>query len=100
MIHNKNKTTRIQPFNLFGTLNQGTKNRKPSITYGKISLPTKIIDLSFKENSQTTLILTMNNGWSISFRIHNASSRVEPSLKFDIQLVGQPADIFYLDVSW
>jgi hypothetical protein len=100
LIHHSNHTTRIQPFNVNGTLNQNATHTKPNIVYDKITLPTKIIDLSYKENSKTTVILTMNNGWAISFRIHNASSRVETSLKFDIQLLGQPADIFYVDVEW
>jgi len=42
----------------------------------------------------------MDNGWAISFRIHSASTIVEPSLKFDIQLVGQPANLFFIDVAW
>lgn len=66
----------------------------------RIKLPTRIIEFAFKENSKTTLILTMNNGWSISFRIHNASTKVEPSLKFDIQLKSKPEDIFYLNRKW
>jgi hypothetical protein len=100
MIHYKNNTTRIQPFNLFGTLNQETISKKPEIIFSKTKLPTKIIDISFKENSKTTLELTMNNGWAISFRIHNASSKVETSLKFDIQLLGQPSNLFYIDIEW
>jgi len=100
MIHWKNNTTRIQPFNLYGTLNQESSRKKPGIKFGKISLPTKIIDFSFKENSKTTLELTMNNGWAISFRIHNAASKVETSLKFDIQLLGQPSDLFYKYAEW
>lgn len=100
MIHFNNHTTRIQPFNLSGTLNLPSETEKPKIKYNQIELPTKIIDLSFKEDSFTTLHLTMDKGWAISFRIHNASSLVEPSLKFDIQLLGQPADIFYIDVAW
>jgi len=100
MIHWKNNTTRVQPFNLYGTLNQESSRKKPDIKFGKISLPTKIIDFSFKENSKTTLELTMNNGWAISFRIHNAASKVETSLKFDIQLLGQPSDLFYKYVEW
>jgi len=94
------RSTRIQPFNLFGSLNHESSRKKPDIKFGKVSLPTKIIDFSFKENSKTTLELTMNNGWVISFRIHNAESLVVTSLKFDIQLIGQPADIFYYDVVW
>ena len=63
-------------------------------------LPNRIIELTFKENSKTTIILTMNKGWSISMRLHNASSRIETSLKFDIQLQSKPENIFYLNVEW
>jgi hypothetical protein len=100
MIHYNNNITRIQPFNLLGTLNTVSSKIKPKINFGKMLLPIKILDISFKENSTTTLHMTMDNGWAISFRIHNASSKVEPSLKFDIQLLCQPADIFYIDVKW
>jgi hypothetical protein len=100
MIHNNNSTITIIPFNIFGTLNRSAKLNKPKIKVPKFKLPTRIIELEFKENSKTTLILTMNNGWSISFRIHNASSRIEPSLKFDIQLISKPESIFYINRRW
>ena len=99
IIHRRNFTT-ITPFNLSGTLNQATATNQPKIHVPTVSLPTKIIDLDFKDGFKNTLVLTMDNGWQISFRIHNASSRVEPSLKFDIQLIGQPADLFYIDREW
>jgi len=88
------------PFNLSGTLNQATSMNQPRIHVPTVVFPTKIIDLDFKGGFKNTLILTMDNGWQISFRIHNASSRVESSLKFDIQLIGQPADLFYIDREW
>ena len=88
------------PFNVSGTLNQKSNTSEPEIKIPKIKLPTRIIELAYKENSKTTVVLTMDNGWAISFRIHNASTIVEPSLKFDIQLIGQPADLFYIDVDW
>ncbi|MCL2228264.1 MAG: HaeIII family restriction endonuclease [Firmicutes bacterium] len=99
LIHRNNNIATIIPFNLFGTLNTSGKN-KPTITIPNIELPTRIIEFDFKEKSQTTLILTMNNGWSISFRIHNASSKVETSLKFDINLQSKPEKMFYIDVKW
>ena len=99
IIHRCNFTT-IMPFNLSGTLNQATSMNQPRIHVPTVVLPTKIIDLDFKGGFKNTLILTMDNGWQISFRIHNASSRVESSLKFDIQLIGQPADLFYIDREW
>ena len=54
----------------------------------------------FKPNSKNTAELYLNNGWSLSFRIHNASTIVEPSLKFDIQFLGVPANIITVNCSW
>ncbi len=34
--------------------------------------------------------MTFDQGWQLSFRIHNASTMVEPSLKFDINIIGLP----------
>lgn len=100
MIHYNHRVTRVIPFNLFGSLNQSSSSATPDTKIPPIDLPTKIIDISLKEKSLTTVNLTMDNGWSISFRIHSASTIVEPSLKFDIQLIGQPANLFFLDVAW
>lgn len=100
LIHHNNHKTTVMPFNICGTLNQDANKSKPIIKIPKIKLPTRIIELTYKNNSKTTIELTMNNGWAISFRIHNASTFVEPSLKFDIQLLGQPADLFYINVDW
>jgi hypothetical protein len=100
LIHNNNHTTTVIPFNIYGTLNQSANATRPVTTIPATLLPTRIIELSFKTNSQNTLILTMDNSWSISFRIHNASTTVEPSLKFDIKLNGQPTDLFYLNKVW
>ena len=100
LIHHNNHTTTVMPFNLYGTLNLSSNSQKPRINVPPIELPDRIIELAFKEGSKTTIVLTMNKGWSISMRLHNASSRVELSLKFDIQLQSKPEDVFYLDVVW
>jgi len=95
LIHSNNRTTRVMPFNFQKTLSQGSNKPLP-----KIKLPTRIIEISFKPKSRTTIIMILDNGWAISFRIHNASTIVEPSLKFDVQLAGQPTDLFYIDAKW
>ena len=100
LIHYKNHTARVIPFNLFGTLNQSSNSKTPDSVIAAMELPTRIVELAFKDGSQTTVHLTMNNGWAISFRIHNASTIVEPSLKFDIKLFGQPSSLFFIDVAW
>ncbi|CAC9626826.1 hypothetical protein [uncultured Gammaproteobacteria bacterium] len=84
----------IQAYNLYGTLNLPFQDIQPKFKTPKVTLPSKIIDISYKSNSQTTLIVTFNNDWTLSFRIHNASSKIEPSLKFDINLINAPHSLF------
>jgi len=84
----------IQAYNLRGRLNQPFANSEPSIQIAVLPLPDKIIDISFKKSSRSTIIISLNEGWKLSFRIHNASSRVEPSLKFDISLLQTPDELF------
>ncbi len=89
-----NGYTTFQAFHFNGTLNRKYQNTKPTIKLNKLKAPTRIIELDHKLNSVSTLHLTMDEGWQISFRIHNASTNVEPSLKFDISLIGQPPDLY------
>jgi len=79
----ENGTVSIMSFNIDGTLKWGSK----------IPLPTRIIEISQKPDSETTLFMTFDHGWQISFRIHNASTLVEPSLKFDINIIGLPSNM-------
>ncbi|MFA7019808.1 MAG: HaeIII family restriction endonuclease [Sphaerochaetaceae bacterium] len=79
----ENGTVSIMSFNIDGTLKWGSK----------IPLPTSIINISQKPKSETTLFMYFDKGWQISFRIHNASTMVEPSLKFDINIVGLPSTL-------
>ncbi|MHC1694600.1 MAG: HaeIII family restriction endonuclease [Eubacteriales bacterium] len=82
--------TTIQAFNIFGSLNKHTKDVKPENRVQLLKMPSKILDISYKVNSKNTIIITCDNSWSISFRIHSASTIVESSLKFDVQLLGIP----------
>ena len=88
------KKVEIQAYNLHGTLNLPFEKIKPKAKIPKLKLPTRLIEVVYQENSTTTLLVSLNEGWQISFRIHNASSRVEPSLKFDINLVSAPHTLF------
>ncbi len=89
-----NKKVEIQAYNLHGSLNLPFEKIKPKAKIPKLKLPSRLIEIVYQENSTTTLVVSLNNGWQISFRIHNASSRVEPSLKFDINLVSAPHTLF------
>jgi hypothetical protein len=80
----------VVAFNIFDTLNLDFKQIEPALKTPQLGLPTKILDISFKENKKNTLLVTLNNDWKFSFRIHNASSRIENSLKFDVRLTSTP----------
>lgn len=92
--------TQIQSYNLHGTLNRASRVLKPKISVPVACLPTRIVSLNFKPNSTNTVELYMDGGWQFSFRIHNASTKVETSLKFDIQIVGMPTTIISIDCKW
>ncbi len=98
-IDNK-KMTQVLSFNLRGTLNKPSKSDKPKIEVPIANLPTRIVSLDFKPGSNNTVELYMDGGWQFSFRIHNAATLVEPSLKFDIQIIGMPATIISIDCIW
>ena len=88
-IDNKRITT-IQSFNMYGTLNHSSKTQTPSLAAPEMKLPTTLLYIGFKPKSKTTIIMGFDNGWQFSFRIHNAKDTIEPSLKFDIKIVGMP----------
>lgn len=84
----------VRAFNIDGNLNMSYMGVKSSYSLPKVNLPTRIVEFDFKEDSSTTLNMILDKGWEISFRIHNASTMVERSLKFDIQLLGNPPILF------
>lgn len=87
------RITAIQSFNMYGTLNKASRVKEPEIIVPRIELPKELLYIGFKKSSKTTVLICFDNGWQFSFRIHNAEDKVNTSLKFDIQIVGMPADI-------
>ena len=101
VVSNDNKRlTAIHSFNVHKTLNKPSKNKISAITIPVVELPTELVALKFKNNSKNTVEMYLNNGWQLNFRIHNASSKVEPSLKFDVQFIGMPASVITINCSW
>ncbi|CCG18208.1 type II restriction endonuclease [Taylorella equigenitalis 14/56] len=87
----KKEKTYTQVFNFNGTLNVDT---------GNIPTPTKLLEIDFKENNNTTLLMKFDNNWEFSFRIHNSSRRVDTSLKFDINLIHAPQNFIEISSNW
>ena len=82
-VFKQNGNVSVESFNMDGGLRWGNV----------LPMPNRLVDLSMKPRSKTTALMVFDAGWQLSFRIHNAESRVKRSLKFDIQLVGQPPQL-------
>jgi hypothetical protein len=96
------RATRIQAFSFNGTL--GRPSGSVTTPYRELTrpsrLPSAIIYIDFAPASNNTLLLQCDEGWLFSFRIHNASSLVEQSLKFDIRLRGNPSLLYTHNEAW
>lgn len=92
--------TQIQAYNTHSTLNKASATKKPTIIVPKAYLPNRIVSIGFKPGSTHTAELYMNNGWTFSFRIHNAETYAKASLKFDVQIEGMPTEILTINCIW
>ncbi len=70
----------VRSFNLNGTLGWGRQ----------WTIPERVDLVQRTPGAANKIHVSFAEGWQISFRLHNASSRVEPSLKFDVNFVGMP----------
>ena len=87
------KTTRVEAINIAGTLNKSANGHHSIVDVAKLKLPTRFYHMDFVPNSDNKLEIVCDEGWTLTMRIHNASSKIEPSLKFDVQLVSLPSSI-------
>ena len=106
----KKHITLITPVNLHDSLNERYKDHRSMFSIEKPKLPSVIYHIGFKKvldkktnainQSDNTIIVTCDEGWSFSLRIHNASSKVENSMKFDIESVSTPESIRSFIAPW
>lgn len=73
----------IQSMNMKGNLGWGSR----------CVVPSQVDKIQRIPGSNSTLLVSFEGGWQLSFRLHSASSQVEPSLKFDIKFVGLPETV-------
>ena len=92
--------TQIESININGTLNQGDGKKRALINVPLMKLPKKFYEIGFKDDSRNTIVVVCDQGWNVSMRIHNASSKIEPSLKFDVQLIAMPSSILTQIEPW
>ena len=87
------RTTRVEAINIAGTLNRPAGKHHSIVDVPRLKLPTRFYHIGFKPDSDNTIEIVCDEGWAVSMRIHNASSKIEPSLKFDVNLISVPSSI-------
>ncbi len=96
----KNRTTRVEAVNIMGTLNQIAGDEKSIAKIPILKMPSQFYHIDFKPGSNNTIEVVCDEGWQISMRLHNASSKVEPSLKFDVNLISLPSSAYTQVEPW
>lgn len=95
-----NRITRVEAFNIAGSLNRSSGTHRSIVNMPRIHLPTCFYHIALRSDSETTAIVACDGGWELSMRIHNAESMVIPSLKFDVQLISLPNTIYAESEPW
>lgn len=98
--YDSKRLTLISTFNLHGTLSQPSRLKVSAFDVSVAELPNEILAMRFRRGSKTTVEIYMDNGWAFSFRIHSASTVVQPSLKFDVQFISTPASVLHIECKW
>ena len=66
-----------------------------TLSVTKTRLPDQIIGIDRLDGGKFSKTIRLNRGFTFNFRIHSASSRVEPSLKFDVTAISLPPSEIY-----
>ena len=89
----RKRTTRVEAINIAGKLNRPANGHHSIVDVAKLKLPARFYHMGMVPGSDNTVEIVCDEGWTLTMRIHNASSRIEPSLKFDVQLVSLPSSV-------
>ena len=91
--NDRRRYVRIEAINLYGTLNRKAEGNRPINDVPRLALPSRFYFIGYEDNKDDTIKVACDKGWEISFRIHNAKKTIEPSVKFDVELISMPASI-------
>ncbi len=93
--------TKVMAFNLGGTLGTACGSVKSIRPVRRLKMPSKLFDIRIKDGTKTTLVMTFDENWVISMRLHNADKKVKRTgLKWDVQLKGMPSDMYQQEQPW
>lgn len=95
----KDKQTKIEGFNMYGTMNKHEGPHKPITKVRQLKLPTRLLNIDIVR--KTTLLVAFDKGWTISMRLHNKDEKATiTSLAWDVKLAGMPPELYQQQSPW
>jgi hypothetical protein len=95
------RQTKVQVFNFNGNLGRSVGAIRAGVKLEKPNLPHRVIHVDFANKKyMDTLELIFDAGWQLSLRVHSARTKVEPSLKFAVGLIGHPRELQAFSLIW
>lgn len=94
------KITKVEAINIAGTLNKPANGHRSIVDVSRLKMPTCFYHMDMVPGSDNKVAIVCDEGWTLTMRIHNASSKIEPSLKFDVQLISVPNSIHVQVEPW
>ena len=94
------QATWINAINIKGDLCKAAGKEKPITKIPKPLLPKRVTHVGYRHEKGTTIEILLDEGWGMSLRIHSASSKIEPSFKFDVQEISSPSCIYSQIEPW
>lgn len=88
----KHRCTRVEVVSFDGTLNRTSGKKESLVKIPMLRLPKNLYHMGIIHDSNNTIGIFCDEGWQFSMRIHSASSKIEPSLKFDVRLISSPSN--------
>lgn len=98
MLNVTESTTSVQAFNQHGSLHRGENHENRTHLSTRFPIPNDFVRIKHASYNRAEVLLEKN--WAVGMRIHSASTRVEPSLKFDIRLEGIPSTLQNIVSPW
>lgn len=77
---------------------EGYNFNNPLMQCPAVKLPTKLLKSEFLEGSKNKIILTFNENWTLSLRVHSASSQIQNNLKIEVEIIKSPFNVWNKEV--
>lgn len=91
IMEEKEKVTRVEACNLYGSLNKRTKECTAGVLVGRIKKPKNILSMDCKPMAKCLSIITCDEGWAFSVKVvQGQMRRVSRKLYLELGLVGVP----------